>query len=133
VNLIPGADNNPVLGGPDKYFDTSSFVPSVCQGTTVCAAGSPDYQPGYFGTLGGGTLTSPGLAQMDFSMMKNFNVSESHRIQFRADFFNFFNRPNFGSPATGIFTNEIANPSAGRIDSTRGSARVLQLGLRYTF
>jgi hypothetical protein len=133
VNLIPGGDTNPVLGGPDRYFDTSQFVPSTCQGARVCRAGDPDYIPGYFGTLGGGTLTSPGLATLDFSLMKAFGITESHRIQFRADFFNLFNRPNFGSPNQTVFNDNIPEPDAGRIDSTRGSARQLQLGLRYTF
>jgi hypothetical protein len=135
VNLIPGADNNPVLGGPDKYFDTSSFLPSVCQGTTMCAPGDADYQPGFFGTLGGGTLTSPGLASLDFSLLKNFGITENQRLQFRADLFNLFNRPNFGSPSTTVFTNEVLEADAGRISSTReaGRSRQIQLGLRYTF
>jgi hypothetical protein len=146
-NLVPGGDNNPVLGGPDRYFDASHFVPSVCQGSVYCGTivkdsqgndvfvpdASLGYDPGYFGTLGGGTLTSPGLATLDFSLQKNFGITESQRIQFRGDFFNFTNHPNFGSPETTLFTNEIPNPNAGRISSTRGSSRVIQLGLRYTF
>ena len=133
MNLIPGGDNNPVLGGPDQYFDISQFVPSVCQGSRICKAGDPDYQPGYFGTLGGGTLTSPGVATLDFSLIKNFGITETHKIQFRAEFFNLFNRPNFGSPEQTVFTNEVLNADAGRINSTRGSARQIQLGLRYSF
>jgi hypothetical protein len=148
VNLIPGGDNNPVLGGPDRYFDTSQFVPSTCQGSELCydrvvnqTTGvitwvpnpAKGYQPGYFGTLGGGTLTAPGLATLDFSLLKNFNISESNRIQFRAEFFNLFNRPNFGSPNQTIFIDGAPQDDAARIDSTRGSARQIQLGLRYTF
>ena len=108
-------------------------MPSVCQGTTICKAGDPDYQLGFFGTLGRGTLTSPGLATLDFSLIKNFGITETHKIQFRAEFFNLFNRPNFGEPETTIFTNDVPDADAGRIDSTRGSARQIQLGLRYTF
>jgi hypothetical protein len=133
ANLIPGGDNNPVLGGPDRYFDTSQFVPSACQGSRICRAGDPDYQLGFYGNLGKGTLISPGLATMDFSVMKNFYPSETHRIQFRSEIFNLFNRPNFGSPSTTIFTNELLNANAGRISSTRGSARQIQFGLRYSF
>ncbi len=118
VNLTPGGNSNPVLGGPDKYFDTTQFVPS---------------EPGYFGTLGRNTLISPGLATMDFSVQKNFQFQESHRVQFRAEFFNLFNRPNFGSPGTTIFTNGLLAADAGRISTTRGSARQIQFGLRYSF
>jgi hypothetical protein len=118
VNLVPGGDANPVLGGPDRYFDTSQFQPS---------------EPGYFGTLGRNTLISPGLATMDFSVQKNFQFLEAHRVQFRAEFFNLFNRPNFGTPATTIFTNGVLAADAGRISMTRTSARQIQFGLRYSF
>jgi hypothetical protein len=133
ANLIPGGDNNPVLGGPDMYFDTSQFVPSACQGDRLCSAGDADYQLGFYGNLGRGTLISPGLAIMDFSVQKNFRFTENHRLQFRSEIFNLFNRPNFGSPVTGIFTNELLDTDAGRIRSTRGSARQIQFGLRYSF
>jgi hypothetical protein len=133
VNLKSDGDTNPVLGGPDKYFDPSQFVPSVCQGDRVCRAGDPDYQPGYFGTLGPNTLIAPGVANFDFSVMKNFGITENHRIQFRAEFFNLLNRPNFGSPEQSIFVNEVPEPEAGRIRTTRGSPRQIQLGLKYTF
>jgi hypothetical protein len=101
----------------------------------MCAPGDADYQPGFFGTLGGGTLTSPGLASLDFSLLKNFGITENQRLQFRADLFNLFNRPNFGSPSTTVFTNEVLEADAGRISSTReaGRSRQIQLGLRYTF
>jgi hypothetical protein len=149
VNLIPGGDNNPVLGGPDKYFDPSQFLPSTCMGSQYCYVQRPDpsdptktilvgdpslgYAPGYFGNLGAGTLTSPGLATLDFSLLKHFAVTESQKIQFRADFFNLFNRPNFGGPSRTIFTDGVPSADAGRITSTSGSARQIQLGLRYTF
>jgi hypothetical protein len=133
VNLINGGNNNPVLGGPDKYYDPSQFVPSTCQGNRVCRPGDADYIPGYFGTLGGGTLTSPGLATLDFTLAKSFQFKESQRIQFRAEFFNLFNRANFGPPEQNAFNENVPNPEAGRIDSTSGSARQIQLTLRYTF
>ena len=107
-NLIPGGNNNPVLGGPDQYYDVSQFVPSLCTsvpargiqaGQAVCRAGDPEFMPGFFGNLGRNTLTAPGLAIFDFSLFKNFALSEANRLQFRAEFFNLFNRPNFASPA----------------------------------
>ena len=133
VNLIPGGNNDPVLGGPDKYFDTSNFVPSTCLGTRVCRPGDADYKPGYFGTLGGSTLTAPGQATLDFSLMKGIQISENHKLQFRSDFFNMLNRANFGSPVQTIFIDNVPDPESGRIRTTRGSARQIQLGLRYTF
>jgi hypothetical protein len=117
-NLIPGGDNNPVLGGPDQYYDASQFEPSTT---------------GFFGTLGSNTLTSPGIAALDMSLMKNFAITENHRIQFRSDFFNLFNRPNFDDPNTTVFVEQSPNAEAGRITATNGSARQIQFGLRYSF
>jgi hypothetical protein len=87
-NLIPGGDNNPVLHdgrNPDEYFDTSQFVPGP---------------PGYLGNLARGTIENPGIATFDFSLFKNFNFGEDRRLEFRAEFFNIFNRTNFSQAGT---------------------------------
>jgi hypothetical protein len=119
VNLIPGGDNNPVLGGPDKYYDTSQFTPSTL---------------GFFGNLGRNTVTGPGLATFDFSLFKNLAITEGSRVQFRAEFFNLFNRVNFGYPDFTPFLNTgQPDVNAGRITDTRGSARQIQFGLKYEF
>ena len=92
ADLIPGGDNNPVLGGPDKYFDDTQFVNS---------------QIGFFGNLGRNTVTSPGLATVDLSIFKDFQVSEGSNIQFRAETFNLFNRANFGTPDMDYFQFQL--------------------------
>ena len=69
----------------------------------------------------------------DFSLLKNFAFTETQRLQLRGEIFNLFNRPNFGNPDTTVFINEVLNPDAGRIRTTVGSSRQIQLGLRYTF
>ncbi len=139
-NLIPGGNNNPVLGKPDKYYDVSQFVPSVCHGSRLCQSGDPDYAVGYYGNLGSNTLTGPGLATVDFSLNKNFRLMEEKQLQFRAEIFNLFNRPNFSIPdAAGLMpyrqtgTRLEVNPSAGQITSTRTTARQIQFGLRFSF
>lgn len=119
VDLIPGGDNNPVRGGPEQYYDTSQFTKATL---------------GFFGNLGRNTLTGPGLATFDFSLFKNLPVTEGSRIQFRAEFFNFFNRVNFGYPdRTPFLSNGQPDVNAGRITETRGSARQIQFGLKYEF
>jgi hypothetical protein len=133
-NLIQGGDNNPVLGGPDKYFDAEQFVPSYCRGGRLCFTGEPDFQPGYLGNLGRNTLISPGLATFDFSLFKNFPVKEGMQFQFRAEMFNLFNRPNFAPPNLSPFlTSGQRNPAVGQITSTRTSARQIQFGLKFIF
>jgi len=119
VDLIPGGNNNPVLGGPDRYFDTSQFAPS---------------QLGFFGTLGRNTMIAPGLAALDLSLFKNFDITEESRLQFRAEFFNLLNRANFGEPDAQLLTTSGApNGTAGQITETRTTARQIQFGLRFTF
>ena len=82
---------------------------------------------GTFGTSGRNILRGPGNATVDFGLLKNFAVRERHRLQFRAEFFNLFNRVNLGNPNT----NRNAG-NFGRITSA-GSPRVAQLALKYTF
>ncbi|MCZ6489138.1 MAG: hypothetical protein O7A06_01235 [Acidobacteria bacterium] len=119
VDLAPGGNTNPVLGGPDRYYDASQFVVP---------------QLGFFGNVGRNTLTSPGLFTFDFSLFKNINVTESSHFQFRAEFFNIFNRANFGDPNTTPFRSSGAvNNSAGQITRTVTAARQIQFGLKFLF
>ena len=73
---------------------------------------------------------------MDFSATKNFRFRDSHQVQFRAEFFNFFNHVNLGAPGVNIRDPD----NFGRVTSTNqgaagmpGDARVIQFGLKYTF
>lgn len=119
VNLIPGGNNNPVLGGPDRYYDPSQFTPSTL---------------GFFGNIGPGTVRSPGLAVFDLSLFKNFEITETNRFQFRVEFFNLFNRSNFHTPDMSPFDpSSNPNPNAGKVDRTRTANRQIQFALKYIF
>ncbi len=54
------------------------------------------------GDAGRNSLRAPGFFQWDFSLMKNFPVTEKITLQFRADIFNILNHPNFANPDVGI-------------------------------
>lgn len=116
-DLIAGGNSNPVTGDPERWFDISQFTPS---------------RLGYFGNLGKGTVRSPGLATVDLSVFKNFEVGAG-RLQFRIETFNLFNRVNFGTPDMVAFIDGRPNPTAGRITTTRTSARQAQIGIRWIF
>jgi hypothetical protein len=55
---------------------------------------------GFFGNAGVGTLLSPGLWNVNMAIYKDFRLDEHFVLQFRGEFFNAFNHPNFGSPNT---------------------------------
>jgi hypothetical protein len=133
-NLLAGGNNNPILGGPQRYYDPNQFISSTCSGSRVCSVGDPDYKVGYFGNLGYNTMTGPGYATFDFSILKNIPVTETTHVQFRTEFFNFTNHPNFSLPdSTPFLNNGTRDPNAGRITSTRSSARQIQFALKYVF
>ncbi|MBI3894920.1 MAG: TonB-dependent receptor, partial [Acidobacteria bacterium] len=118
-DLKPGASNNPVLGGPDRYYDVNAFL-----------APPPDT----FGNLGQNTLIGPSLFNLDFSLFKEVGLGETKKVQFRAEFFNLFNHPNFSQPNTTVFTSPTRiNPTAGRISGTITDPRKIQLALKFEF
>lgn len=118
-DLVAGRSTNPVLGGPDRYYDPSAFA--------LPAAG-------FFGNLGRNTLIGPGLAVVDVSVNKRFRLSERIEAQFRTEMFNSLNHPNFAIPSQRtVFSSSGAVGSAGRITSTLTSARQLQLGIKLVF
>jgi hypothetical protein len=98
-----------------RYFDTTAYVPNGV---------------GQFGSAPRteSLLRAPGLVNFDFGVLKGFRLTESHRIDFRAEMFNLPNRPNFGSPGT----NVDVPGSLGRITSA-SDGRIIQFALKYVF
>jgi hypothetical protein len=86
------------------------------------------------GNAGRNSIVGPGFADLDFSTLKNIlvsKISDSSRIQFRAELFNVFNRPNFGLPNNSLFTAAGAPVgNAGLITSTATASRQIQFGLK---
>lgn len=119
-DLASGTSSSIVQGGPDQYFNPLAFsLP----------------QAGYLGTLGRGTLRGPGLFTLDVSVHKSFQIAEQHRINFRAEFFNITNTPNFQIPSGQELFAQSGDRigSAGRITSTATGSRQVQLALRWEF
>jgi hypothetical protein len=121
-NVVPGRSNNPVTGDPQHWFDPSAF----------------ELQPsGTIGNLGRNTLVGPKLVNCDFSLFKQFTLTEGKTLHFRAEMFNIFNHPNFGVPnsanRTALQPNGNVNLSAGAILSTVTTSRQIQFGLKLSF
>ena len=96
---------------------------------------TPDFKDNFgdplLGTLGTAPrrwLRGPGYWNVDFAIMKHFNVHEEMQLQFRAEFFNMFNNVNFSNPDTELSDNDF-----GRITNENGSPRIIQFALKFTF
>ncbi len=105
----------------DRFFNTAAF-------------GRPPQ--GYYGNAPIVPVRGPGLNNWDLTLMKQFRLwNEASHLQFRSEFYNVWNHPNFSSMDTGA----TFDPSGAQVNSTFGqlngnrSARVIQLSLRLQF
>jgi hypothetical protein len=123
-DLLPGYSANPVRPqNPDQYFDPAGFALS---------------EPGFFGNLGRNTMIGPGIATVDLSLFKRHRLDrlgDQGTVEFRAEFFNLLNRPNFGLPNASLYENATKqlSPVVGRITGTSTSSRQIQFGLKLMF
>jgi len=107
--------------GPDGWINPAAFAPAPL---------------GRRGNAPVGIVQGPNLQTWDFSMRKQFALTERFRLRFQVDMFNAFNRANFRSPDVAFGTLTAAggpsNGAFGKI-STAGPARNIQLGLKLNF
>ena len=82
---------------------------------------------GFQGNAGRNVVIAPPLKNLDFSVLKNFPIKERFRLQYRAEFFNILNHPNFGPPDM-----NISNVTSGVI-SQAYDGRSIQMSLRLGF
>jgi hypothetical protein len=81
-----------------------------------------------WGTAGRNTVIGPGINNWDFSIFKNFLFKERMRLQYRAEFFNGFNRAEFNFPGAAFGTAQF-----GRISGTTRDPRDIQMSLKFLF
>lgn len=97
---------------PNKWWDVTAF----------------QRQAAYtFGNSGRNVLIGPGTFNIDFVASKDTRIGEHKRLEYRAEFFNLTNTPNFGQP-----TADVSNASFGKITSAR-TPRQMQMGLKLYF
>lgn len=104
---------------PAQWFDTSFNTPGAAWGVPQLFT---------FGNAGRNILSGPGRVNVDWSLFKDLSWSERWRLQFRAEFFNLFNTPQFDLPNA-----SIGDPGAGRITGIVGNPRQIQFALRLAF
>lgn len=113
---------SPTLDNPTirNWFNKDAFVNRI---GFVTGAG-----PFRFGNSGRNVVTGPGVANLDFSLQKLFRLSERSNLEFRAEFFNLPNHPQFNQPGA-----TVGSTAYGVISSTHLDSRQVQFGLKLRF
>jgi len=124
-NAVAGVSPYAADRGPNGWFNPAAF--------SMPEASTPG-KPGKFGNLGRNTIFGPNFKQIDFSLLKDMKIGERFKLEYRAEFFNIFNRPNFAQPINTFNTADF-----GKIQNTFGrtlgigTSRQIQMALRLTF
>ena len=96
-----------------RFFDTTAFrTPAQFQ----------------YGNSGRDILRGPGTVNFDFSLFRNVRFSEKRSLQFRSEFFNFFNTPQFGLP-----DGTLGASTFGTISTLANDMRQIQFSLKLLF
>ena len=124
--------NGTRVGTPSCWFNPSAFsLPPA----------------GQFGNAGRNILRGPAFAQFDLSLQKSFRLPDSRKISVGAEAYNLFNHPNFSVPTNtqsplspggngdAVFKDAAGHfaDNVGRILTTVGTGRQIQLTARFTF
>lgn len=157
--LIPGQAR--YGSAPDHYLNAAAFTqpcpapgfsqPTTCLHETLPSVGTPTGSTPLLcgiscvGLLGGTPfeVTGPGIWRLDFSLFKEFQLTERYRMEFRSEFFNIFNHPTFNAPGFGgngvvsvPGSTNYFSTNFGKIGSTRfpfQDPRQIQFALKLYF
>jgi hypothetical protein len=120
--IRPNMTCNPVLSHPtlSDFFNASCFSQPAA---------------GQLGNAPRTPLSGPDFVNTDFSVIKHFALPrEGMRLDFRAEFFNLFNHPQFGAPGGNNYGADFASPSTFNvINYTVNNPRLIQFGLKLAF
>ena len=128
--FIPFNNATVITGNPKQWFNPLMFTPGPV---------------GYLGTAGRDMLRGPHLSEFDLSVNKDTAahfLGEAGQVEFRAEFFNIFNHPNFGMPVGNTYVGTVTDPSeydetpisnSGAITNTVTTSRQIQLSLKLIF
>jgi hypothetical protein len=124
------------------YLNVNDFATAQLLYPTICdPVNNPNFCTTFFGNLGRNTFRGPYQQNWDFSLLKNFRLTERFSLRFATDFFNIWNHANFANPPINdvetITHDALNNPTKdgpfGKIFSTVGTPRLIQFSLRLAF
>jgi Carboxypeptidase regulatory-like domain/TonB-dependent Receptor Plug Domain len=113
------------LTGPGGSFVERG---APCIGGTVVGSCAASGGGTGFGNSGVGAIMGPGQHNWDFSLIKNTKVTEGTSIQFRTEFYNLWNHPQFNPPL-----QNVGDVGLGEITESSVPPRVLQFALKFSF
>lgn len=125
ANVVPGIARMNAISNDTAAITGTPIVNQLAY--AVNAAGT-------IGNSGRNSLYAPGFTNLDSAIAKDFSITERVKFQFRAEFFNTLNHPQFFPPVSS-FTGQVANPNLvpfGKLTSAR-DPRILQFSGKISF
>lgn len=119
-DIVPGVPLRPTnYSVPGNQMNLAAFATPV----------------GHFGDAARNLLAGPAVYNTDFGISKVFSLTESQRIEFRAEMFNIFNTPQFANPEANTASPATFGQTFSTIttNSGFGSNRQVQFALKYSF
>ncbi|MGA3203638.1 MAG: carboxypeptidase-like regulatory domain-containing protein [Bryobacteraceae bacterium] len=120
-------NNGNSLNRPNQTCNPQSSNPTLNQWFNTSCFSAPG--SGELGTASRTPVSGPGFVNTDFSVIKHFALREGMRLDFRAEIFNLFNHPQFGSPNSDF----NAPATFGVVNSTVNNPRLVQFALKVAF
>ena len=133
-DYIPGCDKNTsgsAVSRVTRWFNTSCFTePSGIDPNAVAPFTGAQNNPWTFGNEPrvDASLRQQGVDNWDFAVFKKTNVTERAYIEFRAEFFDLWNHPQFGPP-----NGTQTSATFGQVTNTVNNPRLIQFGLKFAF
>lgn len=112
ADFVSGVSINPAHRGVSSYFNPAAFQEAA---------------NATYGDTSRNFLNGPSLVNVNFSLFKEFPLREAGKLQFRSEFFNLFNHPNFNNP-----DNTVGDGTFGQLTSSQ-PGRIAQFALKYLF
>jgi hypothetical protein len=128
-NVTSGVDTNLDGINNDRPNRIGSPFPSGTGSITNFISKSAFAVPitGQSGNLARNAYFGPKYVNLDATLMKNFPITESQKIEFRWEAFNALNHTNFSNP-----TGNLSSGNFGKITGS-SAGRIMQFALRYSF
>jgi Carboxypeptidase regulatory-like domain len=130
-----GNSNN--FNRPDQIAGCNTHTANHSQYRWINASCFAVPAPGELGDAARVPVSGPDFVNSDFSLIKQFSLPREMGLNFRAEFFNLFNHPQYGSPIADINFNSPAagtvSPFFGSVNSTVNNPRLIQLALKLSF